>query len=75
MSTKFVTSFDAHVTRFAIRWFDKASAIGVTAGASAPEVLVQEVINTLEKSFATTLITNKKATENVHFQLPKELRA
>jgi 4-hydroxy-3-methylbut-2-enyl diphosphate reductase len=55
-------------------WFDSASSIGVTAGASAPEVLVQEVIATLEKLFETTIITNEKATENVHFQLPKELR-
>ncbi len=55
-------------------WFDNAQSIGLTAGASAPEVLVQEVINTLEKLFDTTLITNEKATENVRFQLPKELR-
>jgi len=55
-------------------WFDKAHSIGVTAGASAPEVLVQEVIKTLEVLFETTIITNEKATENVHFQLPKELR-
>ena len=56
-------------------WFDQAQSIGVTAGASAPEVLVQDVITTLEKLFDTTIITNEKATENVHFQLPKELRA
>jgi 4-hydroxy-3-methylbut-2-enyl diphosphate reductase len=55
-------------------WFNKAQSIGVTAGASAPEVLVQEVITTLEKLFETTIITNEKAIENVHFQLPKELR-
>ena len=56
-------------------WFDNAKAIGVTAGASAPEILVQEVISALEQRFDTTLITNEKATENVHFQLPKELRS
>jgi 4-hydroxy-3-methylbut-2-enyl diphosphate reductase len=55
-------------------WFDNAQSIGVTAGASAPEILVQEVISTLEELFETTIITNEKATENVHFQLPKELR-
>ena len=57
------------------RWFDKAKSIGVTAGASAPEVLVQEVISTLQELFDTDIITNEKATENVHFQLPKELRS
>lgn len=55
-------------------WFDQAKSIGVTAGASAPEILVRDVITTLEKLFDTTIITNEKATENVHFQLPKELR-
>jgi len=56
-------------------WFDNAKSIGVTAGASAPEILVQEVITRLEELFDTTIITNEKATENVHFQLPKELRS
>ena len=55
-------------------WFDGARSIGVTAGASAPEVLVQEVITALQELFDTDIITNEKATENVHFQLPKELR-
>ena len=55
-------------------WFENANSIGVTAGASAPEILVQEVITRLETLFETTIITNEKATENVHFQLPKELR-
>ena len=55
-------------------WFDNAQSIGVTAGASAPEILVKEVISALENRFDTTIITNEKATENVHFQLPKELR-
>jgi len=55
-------------------WFDNAQSIGVTAGASAPEVLVQAVITTLENLFETTIITNEKATENVRFQLPKELQ-
>ncbi len=55
-------------------WFDNAQSIGVTAGASAPEILVQQVVSKLEKLFNTTAITNEKAAENVRFQLPKELR-
>ncbi len=55
-------------------WFNGAQSIGVTAGASAPDVLVKQVITTLEKLFETTIITNEKAAENVRFQLPKELR-
>lgn len=56
-------------------WFDNAQSIGITAGASAPEVLVQEVILKLEKLFDATIITNEGAVENVHFQLPRELRS
>ena len=55
-------------------WFKGAESIGVTAGASAPEILVEEVISTLQKLFDATVTTNEKATENVRFQLPKELR-
>jgi 4-hydroxy-3-methylbut-2-enyl diphosphate reductase len=55
-------------------WFKNAKSIGVTAGASAPDILVQQVIEKLENLFDTTIITNEKATENVHFQLPKDLR-
>lgn len=55
-------------------WFDKARAIGVTAGASAPELLVQNVLDALQAMFDTEIINHTKATENVHFQLPKELR-
>ena len=55
-------------------WFTNANAIGVTAGASAPDILVNEVIEKLQSTFKTKIITNEKATENVHFQLPKELR-
>jgi len=60
---------DIHTT-----WFDGAQSIGVTAGASAPEILVQQVIDRLEELFETKIIINKTATENVRFQLPKELR-
>jgi len=55
-------------------WLEAASAIGVTAGASAPEVLVQEVTARLEKLYGASVIQNGGHTENVSFQLPKELR-
>lgn len=56
------------------QWFNNAKSIGVTAGASAPDVLVQAVLERLESLFHTNIITNEKATENVRFQLPKALR-
>ena len=46
----------------------------VTAGASAPEILVQEVISTLQSRHGATVKHNEGNTENVSFQLPRELR-
>lgn len=56
-------------------WFTDASSIGVTAGASAPEVLVQNVLDNLKQRFKeTNVITKFGENESVHFHLPKELR-
>jgi len=55
-------------------WMAAAKAVGVTAGASAPEILVQEVISTLESRYGATVKHNEGNTENVSFQLPRELR-
>jgi len=50
------------------------SAIGITAGASAPEVLVDEVIEALGTRFETSVETITTAQENVAFNIPRELR-
>lgn len=55
-------------------WVDSASCIGVTAGASAPEILVAEVISTLREWGANTAVEYKGIEEKVVFSLPKELR-
>ena len=55
-------------------WLEAIGAVGVTAGASAPEVLVQEVINKLENNYDARVIQEGGHTENVSFQLPRELR-
>jgi 4-hydroxy-3-methylbut-2-enyl diphosphate reductase len=57
-----------------LEWFDGANTIGVTAGASAPEILVKEVMNCLEEKFKATVHMDNQQTESVRFQLPKELR-
>ena len=49
-------------------------AIGITAGASAPEILVDEIINAFKTRFTTTVQTITTATENVAFKLPRQLR-
>ena len=48
--------------------------IGLTAGASAPETLVQVLITKLKKDFEVNLIDHNVAQENVTFNLPKILR-
>lgn len=55
-------------------WFDNCSNIGITAGASAPEVLVKDVINGLSKLGASVPVELKGQEENISFSLPKELR-
>lgn len=48
--------------------------LGITAGASAPEVLVREVIEELEKHFKITLSEHVETEEKVAFPLPESLR-
>ena len=55
-------------------WFDGARAVGVTAGASAPEVLVQGVIERLREWGGAVVEEVAGRTENVVFALPKTLR-
>lgn len=55
-------------------WLSGAARIGVTAGASAPEVLVQQVIARLRELGATTVVEASGEPENVSFSMPRELR-
>ncbi|MEX1235596.1 MAG: 4-hydroxy-3-methylbut-2-enyl diphosphate reductase [Roseovarius sp.] len=50
-------------------------SIGVTAGASAPEVLVNEVIEALQARYDVTISQVETAVENVEFKVPRVLRA
>ena len=54
-------------------WLDDKQCIGVTAGASAPEVLVEAVINQLKEWGAETVEEAPGIIEKVVFSLPKEL--
>lgn len=55
-------------------WLKGAKNIGVTAGASAPEVLVQEVVHKLMEWGAVEAIERPGRPENIEFAVPKELR-
>ena len=56
-------------------WLDGVSTLGITAGASAPEVLVQELIDTLAAQFDLTVEESNIIDENVTFSLPRALSA
>ncbi|WP_201533206.1 4-hydroxy-3-methylbut-2-enyl diphosphate reductase [Psychrobacter ciconiae] len=55
-------------------WFDGISSVGVTAGASAPEVLIQEVLQTLQDWGGEVPDELAGIEENITFSLPKALR-
>ena len=50
------------------------STIGITAGASAPELLVNEIVDSFRQHYEVTVETVTLREENVSFKLPKELR-
>lgn len=56
-------------------WFEGVNTIGITAGASAPEILVQNVIDFIKSNFSIKSVkTLDGIEENISFPLPKELR-
>lgn len=55
-------------------WLKKVSAVGVTAGASAPEILVRRVVERLRELGGTTTEELQGREENIRFTLPRELR-
>ena len=54
-------------------WFDGKTTIGLTAGASAPEVLVDDVISTLRRLGPLEVSALSGMEERVYFRLPREL--
>ena len=55
-------------------WFEGKNKVGVTAGASAPEVLVQQVIQQIKDWGVDKVEQGDAVDENMVFALPKELR-
>lgn len=56
------------------QWLEGAKTIGVTAGASAPEVLVNDVIRYLQKIGGGSVVEIDGIFEDIVFDIPKELR-
>jgi len=56
------------------RALDGIGSLGITAGASAPEVLVDEVVSAVRARYAVTVETVETAREDVEFKVPRILR-
>ena len=63
-----------NATEMDVNWFDGIQSVGVTAGASAPEVLIQEVLQQLQDWGGDLPSELSGIEENVTFSLPKALR-
>lgn len=55
-------------------WLNNQSAVGLTAGASAPDILIQEVILHLQSMGSRELIEIEGVLEEISFEIPKALR-
>jgi 4-hydroxy-3-methylbut-2-enyl diphosphate reductase len=54
--------------------FEGAATIGITAGASAPELLVTEILDAFRERFAVSVESVVTTEENIAFNVPRELR-
>ena len=59
------------VSQFKPKWLTNKKSIGITAGASAPEVLVQGLIQEIKKITEVSISEIKGIQENTVFKLPK----
>ncbi len=55
-------------------WFEGVETVVITAGASAPESVVEECIEYLQQRYGATIESRTLRLEDVHFPLPRELR-
>ena len=55
-------------------WLDSINSVGITAGASAPEILVQEVVSFLMSKGGVEIIEVEGAKEDVNFPVPASLK-
>ena len=55
-------------------WFTNVGRIGITAGASAPEILIEGVVDFLRDRYSATVSLMDGVEENITFKLPPELK-
>jgi 4-hydroxy-3-methylbut-2-enyl diphosphate reductase len=56
------------------RWFEGVQTVVITAGASAPESVVEECVEYLQRRYGAQVESRTLRQEDVHFPLPRELR-
>ena len=56
------------------RWFEGDETVVITAGASAPESVVQDCVRWLKERYSATVEERSIREEDVYFPLPRELR-
>lgn len=55
-------------------WLDNSKTIGITAGASAPEVLIEQIISEIKKHYEIVIEEFSNKIETTEFLIPKDLR-
>ncbi|MSO70561.1 MAG: 4-hydroxy-3-methylbut-2-enyl diphosphate reductase [Alphaproteobacteria bacterium] len=60
-------------TALDLAWLKGAKAVGITAGASAPEELVRELVERLGEHFRVSVVPQDGVVESIRFRLPREL--
>ncbi|WHQ47253.1 MAG: 4-hydroxy-3-methylbut-2-enyl diphosphate reductase [Candidatus Midichloria sp.] len=69
-----VTSYlIADETQINLDWFKDKQVIGITAGASAPEILLKQVLDLLSTYYQTVIEEMNGVVENLKFKIPREL--
>lgn len=63
-----------NVAEISDQWFEGANHVLVTAGASAPEEVVEECVDYLRRRYGATVESHTVREEHVSFPLPRELR-
>ena len=61
-------------TEIDFRALEGIESLGITAGASAPEILINEVVEPVKERYLVRLETVETAVENVNFKVPRVLR-
>lgn len=63
----------ADETQINLDWFEGKQVVGITAGASAPEVLLKQVLDLLSKYYQIVIEEMDGVVENLKFKIPREL--